>query len=156
MSRLRSSIRPGTFSPGISGGEQARVVPGITFAIRQNLRLSSEVYIDMRGVASPANADIPNRPTSGLRRSSSRTRRASLGRGSIGKESDMCNRLWVATILAGLLTWQTAATRADDVVRLPPSGHQRPNMSELVGPLPRPAQCSDHPPRAPGGTTANT
>jgi hypothetical protein len=34
----------------LSGGEQARVVPGITFAIRQNLRLSSEVYIDVRGV----------------------------------------------------------------------------------------------------------
>ena len=34
----------------------------------------------------------------------------------------MCSRLWVATILAGLLTWQTAATRADDVVRLPPIG----------------------------------
>ena len=34
----------------------------------------------------------------------------------------MCNRLWVATILAGLLTWQAAATRADDVVRLPPTG----------------------------------
>jgi hypothetical protein len=38
----------------------------------------------------------------------------------------MCNRLWVATVLAGLLTWQTAAARADDVVRLPPTG---PNMS---------------------------
>lgn len=38
----------------------------------------------------------------------------------------MCNRLWVATLLAGLLTWQAAATRADDVVRLPPTG---PTMS---------------------------
>jgi hypothetical protein len=34
----------------------------------------------------------------------------------------MCNRLWGATILAGLLTWQAAATRGDDVVRLPPTG----------------------------------
>jgi hypothetical protein len=34
----------------------------------------------------------------------------------------MCSRLWSATILAGLLTWQTAAARADDVVRLPPVG----------------------------------
>jgi hypothetical protein len=34
--------------------EQARVVPGVVFAIRQNLHLSSEVYIDTRG------NDIPN------------------------------------------------------------------------------------------------
>ena len=46
-----------TFSPGISGGEEARVVPGITLAIRQNLRLSSEVYIDVRGV--PAATGYP-------------------------------------------------------------------------------------------------
>ncbi|MGA2258079.1 MAG: hypothetical protein ABSG53_25725, partial [Thermoguttaceae bacterium] len=39
-----------TFSPGISGGEEARLVPGVTFAIRQNLRLSSEVYIDLQNV----------------------------------------------------------------------------------------------------------
>jgi hypothetical protein len=37
----------------ISGGEEARVVPGVNLAIRQNLHLSSEVYIDVRGV-SPA------------------------------------------------------------------------------------------------------
>jgi hypothetical protein len=34
--------------------EQARVVPGVVFAIRQNLHLSTEVYIDTRGV------DVPN------------------------------------------------------------------------------------------------
>ena len=34
----------------ISGGEEARVVPGITFAIRQNLDLSTELYLDVRGV----------------------------------------------------------------------------------------------------------
>jgi hypothetical protein len=39
-----------TFSPGISGGDEARVVPGVVFSIRQNLHLSSEVYIDVRGV----------------------------------------------------------------------------------------------------------
>ena len=42
----------------------------------------------------------------------------------------MCNRLWGATILAGLLTWQ-AATRADDVVRLPPVGPTN-SASEVV------------------------
>ncbi len=34
----------------ISGGEEARVVPGVVLAIRQNLHLSSEVYIDARNV----------------------------------------------------------------------------------------------------------
>jgi hypothetical protein len=51
------------FSPGISSGEQARIVPGVTFAIRQNLRLSSEVYINTRGVqyiTSPSGVQIPN------------------------------------------------------------------------------------------------
>ena len=38
--------------------EQARVVPGVVFAIRQNLHLSTEVYIDTRGVDVP-NPDIP-------------------------------------------------------------------------------------------------
>ena len=38
--------------------EQARVVPGVVFAIRQNLHLSTEVYIDTRGVDIP-NPDIP-------------------------------------------------------------------------------------------------
>jgi hypothetical protein len=33
--------------------EQARVVPGVVFAIRQNLHLSTEVYIDTRGVDIP-------------------------------------------------------------------------------------------------------
>ena len=39
--------------PGVSGGEEARVVPGVTFQIRQNLHLTSEVYIDVRGVDDP-------------------------------------------------------------------------------------------------------
>jgi hypothetical protein len=38
----------------ISGGEQARIVPGVTVVIRQNLHVSSEVYIDTRGVDNPA------------------------------------------------------------------------------------------------------
>jgi hypothetical protein len=38
--------------------EQARFVPGVVFAIRQNLHLSTEVYIDTRGVDTP-NAAIP-------------------------------------------------------------------------------------------------
>jgi hypothetical protein len=38
--------------------EQARVVPGVVFAIRQNLHISTEVYIDTRGVDIP-NPDIP-------------------------------------------------------------------------------------------------
>ena len=48
----------------------------------------------------------------------------------------MCNRLWVATVLAGLLSWQAAATRADDVVRLPPTGPTTPGGRPVatVGP----------------------
>jgi len=42
----------------LKGEEQARVVPGVVFAIRQNLHLSTEVYIDTRGVDVP-NPDIP-------------------------------------------------------------------------------------------------
>jgi hypothetical protein len=34
----------------------------------------------------------------------------------------MCNRLWGAMILAGLLAWQTAVSRADELMRLPPVG----------------------------------
>jgi hypothetical protein len=42
-----------TYSPGISGGEEARFVPGVIFDIRQNLQLASEVYVDLLNV-SPA------------------------------------------------------------------------------------------------------
>jgi len=38
------------YSPGISGGEESRLVPGAIFVIRQNLQLASELYIDMQGV----------------------------------------------------------------------------------------------------------
>jgi hypothetical protein len=46
------------FNPGLADEEQARVVPGVVFQIRQNLHLSSEVYIDTRGNDVP-NPDIP-------------------------------------------------------------------------------------------------
>jgi hypothetical protein len=46
------------FNPLLQDEEQGRVVPGITFVIRQNLRLSSEVYIDVRGAHDP-DPDIP-------------------------------------------------------------------------------------------------
>jgi hypothetical protein len=42
--------------------EQARVVPGVVFAIRQNLHLSSEVYIDTRGNDIPTDG-IPESTT---------------------------------------------------------------------------------------------
>ncbi len=42
--------------------EQARVVPGVVFAIRQNLHLSSEIYIDTRGRDIPSD-DIPESTT---------------------------------------------------------------------------------------------
>ncbi len=52
-----------TYTPGVgpqppvpavmSGGEEARVVPGVILAIRQNVQVASEVYIDLQGV-SPA------------------------------------------------------------------------------------------------------
>jgi hypothetical protein len=46
------------FNDRLSDEEQARVVPGVVFAIRQNLHLSTEIYIDTRGVDIP-NPDIP-------------------------------------------------------------------------------------------------
>ena len=45
-------------NPGFADEEQTRVVPGITFAIRQNLRVSSEVYINT-GAVQPPSPDIP-------------------------------------------------------------------------------------------------
>ena len=48
-------VSGGLAKPGPNGntGDEGRIVPGITLAIRQNLRLSSEVYIDTRGIQPP-------------------------------------------------------------------------------------------------------
>jgi hypothetical protein len=46
------------FNPGFADEQQARIVPGVTLAIRQNLRLSSEVYINT-GASQAPNPDIP-------------------------------------------------------------------------------------------------
>ena len=48
--------------------EQARVVPGVVFAIRQNLHLSSEVYIDTRGNEMSRTTAFRNRQRNGSRR----------------------------------------------------------------------------------------
>jgi len=50
------------FNPGFADEEQARVVPGIVLAIRQNIRLSSEVYINT-GKSIPPNPSIPESTT---------------------------------------------------------------------------------------------
>jgi hypothetical protein len=50
------------FDGKLADEEQARIVPGVVFAIRQNLHLSSEVYIDTRGRDIP-NDDIPESTT---------------------------------------------------------------------------------------------
>ena len=46
------------FKDGFADEEQARVIPGVDFAIRQNLHVSTELYVDTLGNDVP-NPDIP-------------------------------------------------------------------------------------------------
>ena len=48
------------FNRGLADEEQARLVPGAVFLIRQNLKLTTELYIDTRGVDTPD----PDKPES--------------------------------------------------------------------------------------------